>query len=141
MILRDHYRTSDEVSLEPELHQNSGSAASSIIGVLEVVESDFSKNVAEVTLAEDEVESGYRKLTQQNTVTKASLQQDAKHKGENSGALKKKVGDWTGDKESATVGLSAVVECLSKLNDMCGAKAVPYAETVKRRTAEIAGLK
>ena len=76
----------------------------------------------------------------QNKLTKASLQPDAKHKGENSGALKKKVGEWTGDKESATVDLSTVVGCLSKLNDMCVAKAEPYAETVKRRTAEIAGL-
>ena len=72
---------------------------------------------------------------------KASLQQDAKHKGENSGALKKKVGEWTGDKECATVELPAVVERLSKLNDMCAAKAEQYAETVERRTAEIAGLK
>ena len=66
MILRDHYGASDEVSLSqqpsrPELHQNSEGAASSIIGSLEVVESDFSKN-----LAEDEAQSGYQKLTQQN---------------------------------------------------------------------------
>ena len=71
MILRDHYGASDEVSLSqqpsrPELHQNSEGVASSIIGSLEVVESDFSKNLAELTLAEDEAQSGYQKLTQQN---------------------------------------------------------------------------
>jgi chromosome segregation ATPase len=146
MILRDHYGTSDEVSLSqqparPELHQNSEGAASSIIGILQVVESDFSKNLAELTLAEDEAESGYQKLTQQNKVTKASLEQDVKYKGESSGALKKEVGEWTGDKDSATTELSAVVEYLSKLNDMCVAKAETYEETVRRRAAEIAGLK
>ena len=56
-------------------------------------------------------------------------------------ALKKEVGEWTGDKASTTAELSAVVEYLSKLNDMCFAKAEPDAETVRRRTAEIARLK
>ena len=51
------------------------------------------------------------------------------------------MGEWTGDKDSATAELSAVVKYLSKLNDMCVAKAEPDAETVRRRTAEIAGLK
>ena len=91
--------------------------------------------MAELTLAEDEAESGYQNLTQQNKVTKASLEQDVKYKGENSVALKKEVGEWTGDKDSATAELSAVVTYLSKLNDMRVTKAEPYAETVRRRTS------
>ena len=39
-------------------------AGSSITGRLEVIESDFSKNLAELSLAEDEAESGFLLVTQ-----------------------------------------------------------------------------
>ena len=71
-------------------------------------------------------------------IRSSSLKQDVKYRGENSVVLKKEVGEWTGDKGSATAELSAVVKYLSKLNDICVAKAEPYAATVRRRTAKIA---
>ena len=40
--------------------------------MLEVIESDFTKNLKEPSLEEDEAENGYQKDTQENNVTKAS---------------------------------------------------------------------
>ena len=42
----------------PEAHRSPGTAGSSIIGMLEVIERDYTKNLAELDLAEDEAENG-----------------------------------------------------------------------------------
>ena len=107
----------------------------------QVVESDFSKNLAELSLAEDEAEAGYQKITQENKVTKAAKEQDVKYKEQESANLKKSASELTSDRDSANSELSAVVQYLAKLNDMCVAKAETYEEKVRRRTAEISGLK
>merc|ERR1712064_21522 len=140
--LRNYYGASFvQQPAAPEVHQSSGGAGSSIIGMLEVIESDFSKNLAELSLAEDEAENGYQKVTQENKVTKVSKEQDVKHKEQESANLKKSAGELTSDRDSSNAELSAVVQYLAKLNDMCVAKAETYEEKVRRRTAEIAGLK
>merc|ERR1712065_27731 len=125
----------------PEVHQSSGGAGSSIIGMLEVIERDFAKNLAELSLAEDEAENGYQKVTQENKVTKVSKEQDVKYKEQESANLKKSAGELTSDRDSSNAELSAVVQYLAKLSDMCVAKVETYEEKVRRRTAEIAGLK
>jgi len=140
--LRNYYGTSFvQQPAAPEVHQSSGGAGTSIIGILEVVESDFSKNLAELSLAEDEAEAGYQKITQENKVNKASKEQDVKYKAQESANLKKSAGELTSDGDSASAELSAVVEYLAKLGDMCVPKAETYEEKVRRRTAEITGLK
>jgi len=140
--LRNYYGASFvQQPAAPEIHQSSGGAGSSIIGILEVVESDFSKNLAELSLAEDEAEAGYQKITQENKVTKAAKEQDVKYKEQESANLKKSASELTSDRDSANSELSAVVQYLAKLNDMCVAKAETYEEKVRRRTAEISGLK
>merc|ERR1719155_147905 len=72
---------------------------------------------------------------------KAAKEQDVKYKGKEATALDKAVSDQSNDRTSEQAELDAVVEYLGKLNDMCVAKAEPYAEKVARREAEIAGLK
>merc|ERR1712012_1154399 len=140
--LRNYYGASFvQQPAAPEVHQSSGGAGSSIIGMLEVIESDFSKNLAELSLAEDEAETGYQKVTQENKVTKVSKEQDVKYKEQKSANLKKSAGELASDRDSSNAELSAVVQYLAKLNDMCVAKAETYEEKVRRRTAEIAGLK
>ena len=107
----------------------------------QVIESDFSKNLAELSLAEDQAENGYQKVTQENKVTKVSKEQDVKYKEQESANLKKSAGELTSDQDSSNAELSAVVQYLAKLNGMCVAKAETYEEKARRRTAEIAGLK
>merc|ERR1719327_2611047 len=64
----------------PEKFKKSSGAGDSIIGMLEVAESDFAKNLAEEQQEEDAAQTEYEKLTQENKVTKASKEQDVKYK-------------------------------------------------------------
>ena len=73
----------------PDLHTSSGGAGSSIISILDVIESDLS----ELSLSEQEAVSSYQTLTQSNHFAKVSKEQDVKYKQEESTNLKKAAGD------------------------------------------------
>ena len=56
----------------PEDHRSSGAAGPTKMRMLGLSESDFTKNLKERSLEEDEAENGYQKDTRENNVTKAS---------------------------------------------------------------------
>lgn len=62
---------------------------SSIIGMLEVVESDFAKNLATEETEEDNAEAQYQKMTQMNKVTSQLKSQDVSYKTKEHVALDK----------------------------------------------------
>jgi chromosome segregation ATPase len=152
-ILREYYGSSNSASLlqdplelapAPELapmHSKAEGAGNSIVGILEVIESDFSKSLAEETVAEEEAQSTYEKVSQENKITKAMREQDVKYKTQEATSLDKEIAENTSDKEGLLTELSAVLEYSEKLNEMCIAKPETYEERSKRRQAEIAGLK
>jgi hypothetical protein len=125
----------------PEKFKKSGGAGDSIIGMLEVAESDFAKNLAEEQQEEDAAQAEYEKTTQENKVTKASKEQDVKYKTKEFKALDKSVTELSSDRDGMNTELDAVLEYYDKIKEKCIAKPEPYEERKKRREAEIAGLK
>merc|ERR1719389_54025 len=131
-ILREYYASADKEHSEAE------GAATTIVGLLEVVESDFSKGLAEMIATESTSEASYEKLTKENSIDKATKEQDVKYKSKESVELDKTVAELTSDRSGLEAQLDAVSEYLAKPDPMCIAKAMPYEERVKRREAEIA---
>jgi hypothetical protein len=125
----------------PEQHTKSTGAGQSIINMLEVVESDFSKNLATEEAEEADSQVVYDKTTQENKVTKTMKEQDVKYKTQEFKSLDKTITELTSDKDTASTELSAVMEYYGKLKDRCVAKPETYAERARRRDAEIVGLK
>merc|ERR1719183_831478 len=129
-VLRDYYAEKDEafiqgnkpaflqgkMGLGESKHSKATGASTGIIGMLEVVESDFSKLLSEGNAAEAMAVEEYEKLTQDNEIA-------------------------TTEKETADKEYSAIMDYWEKLQPMCIAKPEPYAERKRRREAEIAGLK
>merc|ERR1719396_263035 len=134
-------KTLREYYAQDKDHEAKEGAASGIIGLLEVVESDFTKSLAEVTAAEESAQSEYEQTTQANEVEKAAKDQDVKYKTKEAAELDKAVVENTADRSSTQAELDAVLEYLAKLEDMCVAKPETFAERDERRSAEIAGLK
>merc|ERR1719325_539025 len=131
----------DEQPARPELHEKATGAGQSIVGILEVVEADFAKNLAEEEKQESDSEAEYQKMTQENKVTITLKQQDAKYKTQEFVGLDKAVADLSSDRDTANSELSAVNEYYGKLKERCIAKPETYEERQARRTAEIKGLK
>jgi len=125
----------------PEAHVKAGDAGSSIIGILEVVESDFAKNLAEESTQEDDAQAEYEKTTQENKVTKTIKDQDVKYQTREFETLDKSIGDLSADRESTGAELSAVLEYYTQIKQRCIAKPETYESRKARRQAEIQGLK
>jgi len=152
-VLRDYYQGSAFVQSHatfealmqqpaaPQKHSKAGGAGGSIIDILEVVEADFSKNLAAVEAEEADAVSVYEKTTQENKLSTTMKSQDAKYKTKEFKGLDKSISDLSGDKATSGNELSAVLEYYGKLKERCIAKPETYEERKARRTAEIAGLK
>merc|ERR1712066_695919 len=125
----------------PELHSKATGSGNSIIGILEVVESDFATNLAKEETEEADAAAEYDKTTQENKVTKTLKDQDVKYKTQEFTGLDKQIAELTADRESTDAELSAVNEYYGKIKDRCIAKPETYEERQRRRSAEIAGLK
>jgi hypothetical protein len=143
-VLRDYYAEDDAFVQQPampEQHVKASGAGTSIIGILEVVESDFAKNLAKEQSQEDDAAAEYAEMTQENKVTKTMKDQDLKYKTKEVKGLKKAIADLSSDRDTVDTELSAVNEYYAKLKDRCIAKPETYEERKARREAEIKGLK
>jgi len=143
-VLRDYYAQEDAFVQQPampEKHTKATGAGTSIIGILEVVESDFAKNLAKEQSQEDDAAAEYAEITQENKVTQTMKDQDLKYKTKEVKGLKKAISDLSSDRDTLNSELSAVNEYYAKLKDRCIAKPETYEERKARREAEIKGLK
>jgi len=132
-VLRDYYAKAEKSS--------QGGASSGVIGMLEVIESDFSKSLAQMTAVEDAAAAEYHMQTQQNEVTKKMKDQDVKYKTKEFTGLDKSVNEHKTDRDGSQEELDATMEALKRLEDMCIAKPESYADRAARRESEISGLK
>lgn len=145
-VLRDYYGAGSALLQQPEppmpdLHGASTGAGNSIIGILEVVESEFADNLVKEESEEADSQDAYDKATQENKVTKTNKDQDVKYKTAEATSLDKSISDISGDRSTTNAELSAVLEYYGKLKERCIAKPETYESRKGRREAEIAGLK
>merc|ERR1719356_2178234 len=133
--LREYY------GREAKDHEANTGAGTSVIGLLEVCLSDFTKGLAEASVAEDGAASEYEATTMENKIAKTAKDQDVKYQVKEAAGLDKAVVELTSDRAATQEELDATLEYLAKLQDMCVAQPETYAERSERRAAEIAGLK
>merc|ERR1719333_417564 len=142
-ILREYYAGAELLQQPPvpEYHEKAVGAGGGIISILEVVETDFSEELAKRTTQEEDAQADYDKMTQENKVTKTMKEQDVKYKTQEYTTLDKEITQWTSDLATTRTELDAVLAYYEKLKDRCIAKPETYEVRKQRREAEIAGLK
>jgi len=128
-------------SKQPSFGGTSSDVGSTIISVLEVAESDFTKLLAEADTDEQAAATAYAKLIDENKVTKASKEAEIKGKQSEIRSLSTNLQNYNEDKASVGEELDAVLSYLDKLKPECEVKVMSYEEKVARREAEIDGLK
>jgi len=134
-VLREYYAKEDKA------HSADEGGGSGIIGLLEVVESDFSKGLIEMTSTEEAAQAAYEQETKENEIEKTTKEQDIKYKSEEATGLEKATAEATSDRTGVQEELDAVSEYLKGIEDRCIAKPETYEERVRRREAELAGLR
>jgi len=152
-VLKDYYSSAEaglvQVAADsdsdqpatPDTHEKSAGAGTAIIGFLEVIESDFAKNLAEVTTEEDAANVQYHKVLLQNKVSKTMKESDVKYKTKESASLDKSVTEDSADLEGAQSELDSVLQATKIQRGMCELKPESYEDRAGRRKAEIEGLK
>merc|ERR1719313_340076 len=136
-ILREYY------SAEPELLQGgqptvstfskSSDAATGIIGILEVSQSDFSKLLADANVEEETAQKEYEKVSHENAVQKTMKEQDVKYQLKEKASLEKSVADFKEERSGEQAELDAVLEYFDKVKPGCTTKPMTYEERKKRR--------
>jgi chromosome segregation ATPase len=122
-------------------HGSSDGAGGGIVGMLEVIESDFTKGITEMVAGEQMAADTYEKETKENAVEKTTKEQDVKYKTKEFTGLDKTIGELTSERTGVEDELNAVNDYLASLDKKCTYKVESYAERKARREAEINGLK
>jgi len=135
-VLRNYYGVGDMQGNK----ENEG-AGSSIIQLLSLLESDFANSLTEKTSQEFLYVSIYTKQTQERRERVALKREDVKYKTGEYRPLVKGIAELKGDRDTMSDEQSAVAEYLGNLNKRCISQPEPYEERVKRRNAELEGLK
>jgi len=133
-ILTEYY------AQDGKAHGAAEGAAGGIISLLEVVEADFSKNLAETISDEEAAAADNDQVSKENEVEKTTKDQDVKYKIKESKDLDKTSSELSADRSGVQAEADAVQEYLTGMEGRCIAKAETYSARKERRAAEIAGL-
>jgi hypothetical protein len=125
----------------PEFGGAKTDIASTILEMLEVAEADFTRLLAEAEAAETSAANAYKRLSQDNKVTRAAKIQERKGKEAEAKSLSMNLLNYKDDHASSSKELDAVLAYQDKLKPQCETKVMTYEERVQKREEEIAGLK
>jgi len=112
-----------------------------IVGMLETMGQEFAKTAADLEASEHEAVEAYKKLTQENTVSKNAKETEIIGAKSEIATLDVAIGHSSDDKKMTEKELAAVHEYVLSLKPTCYGRVVSYAERKAKRDAEIEGLK
>merc|ERR1719356_1237298 len=116
----------------PEKGGKSTGAGGGIIQTLEVIESDFAKNLAMEEAEESDAQSTYDKMKQTNKIAKAEKEQTVTSKTRSFKALDKTLSTLAQDRATEVEELQAVTKYYGMIKDRCIAKPTSYDEIKAR---------
>jgi hypothetical protein len=124
-----------------EPYTGMGGASGGVVGLLEVIESDFSKLEAETTAAEEEAAKEYDRFMAESKKDKAVKTADMDYKKKTKTQKESDLSDTTADLKGTEKELQSALFYYEKLKPQCVDAGVSYEERVSKREAEIESLK
>merc|ERR1719213_151586 len=134
----------DAIRVLKEYYEGAGTssdASSTIVGILETSGAEFTKMYMEVETTETEAVSAFKKMSDEDKVTRAAKLAEIKGAESEIKSLDVAIQNSGEDLKMVTKELDAVMSYMEKLKPQCETKAVTYEEKKAKREAEIAGLK
>eukprot|EP00933_Yihiella_yeosuensis_P040478 TRINITY_DN347_c0_g1_i3.p1 TRINITY_DN347_c0_g1~~TRINITY_DN347_c0_g1_i3.p1 ORF type:complete len:695 (+),score=240.14 TRINITY_DN347_c0_g1_i3:108-2192(+) len=139
--LNDFYNKETSLLQVNSKSKKSKAPANGIFEMLEVVESDISKNLVEAQNEEDMRVEDYEKISKDNTIERSTKEQGAKYKGKAVTQLEKALSNVRADQQSNGAELDAATEYKKNLDEQCANKKETYEEQKERQEKQLTGLK
>jgi chromosome segregation ATPase len=117
-----------------------GGASGGIIGMLQVIESDFARLETETSSSEEQAEEEYTKFTDDSAQDKAVKNMDLENKGKDKTTAESDLVTTKSDLEATQKELDAALAYYEKLKPSCVDAGLSYEERVKMREEEIQSL-
>jgi len=111
-----------------------------VIGMLEVIQSDFARLEAETKAAEEAGTKEYNEFMTDSKTNRAQMATDVEHKDKTVKSKKKDLESDSGDLEATQAELDTANAVYDKLKPTCVDAGVSYEDRVARRKAEIQSL-
>merc|ERR1719235_1794690 len=126
----------------PEMEEGgyTGMGSGGIVGLLEVIESDFARLIAETEASETEAAGEYTTLSNENAEDRAVKEMDTKNKAAEKTRKESALANTKKDLASTQAELVAAMEYFDKLKPSCVEQGVSYEERVAKRKEEIESL-
>merc|ERR1719201_2871354 len=124
-----------------EPYTGMGGASGGVVGLLEVIESDFNKLEAETSAAEDEAAKEYDRFMAESKKDKAVKTADMDYKKKTKTQKESDLSDTEGDLKGTEKELQSALFYYEKIKPQCVDAGVSYEERVAKREAEIESLK
>merc|ERR1719284_2158316 len=148
VVLKEFYAKASEstafVQKQPEVfdspYKGMGAESGGVVGMLEVIESDFARLEAETSSAEATAQKTYDEFMTDSKVDKAQKTTDSEHKGEKKQDQEQALTVKKGDLEGTQKELDAALAYFDKLKPSCVDSGVSYDDRVSRRKEEIESL-
>ena len=144
-VLQEYYASGSfaqvKVLQAPEFGGAKTDVAGTIVEMLEVAESDFTRLLAESEADESAAQTAYDKLVQDNSVARAASTTEVKGNEAEVKQLNTALLNYKEDHETTGKELDAVLKYLDELKPQCETKVMSYAERKAKREQEIEGLK
>lgn len=122
-------------------YQGMQAASTGVIGMLEVIQSDFSRLLAETESSDDEAQREFEKFMVESNQDKAVKQKEAHHKQTSKESLLRKLSEAKRDLEAVQGELTASLDYYEKLKPSCINVDSSYSERKARRAEELENLK
>merc|ERR1719161_3050638 len=122
-------------------YQGQGAASGGVMGMLEVIQSDFARLEAETRSAESEGENDFESFSDESAQDKAVKRTDLEHKEKTKTEKESELNDTTKDLTATQAELDAALAYYEKLKPSCVDAGLSYEERVKQREEEIESLK
>mmetsp|Transcript_59030 Transcript_59030/g.127084 ORF Transcript_59030/g.127084 Transcript_59030/m.127084 type:complete len:654 (+) Transcript_59030:59-2020(+) len=146
-VLKDFYAKAGEATAllqQPEIfdkpYQGQQGESGGVVGMLEVIQSDFARLETETKASEDQAQASYEKFVEDTTVDKTAKNKDVEYKSNKKDEETEELGEAKADLESTQKELDSALRYYEKLKPSCVDAGVSYEERVARRKEEIESL-
>merc|ERR1719359_2679749 len=118
-----------------------GGSNTGVVGMLEVIQSDFARLESETTSSEAEAASAYKKFMTESSSSKAVKDTNLKHKEGQRAEKEQKLNSVKKELATTQEELTAALAYYEKLKPSCVDQGISYEDRVARRKEEIEALK